>query len=181
MHPIRRAIVVATALGWCSAAMAVEPTGNAVEWFHPALGHYFFTSGPEEIAGIDAGGAGGGWVRTGGQFGTFLGPNDAPGIVPVCRFYGTPGIGPNSHFYTPDPAECAGVKRDRGWLYEGLAFSATQAPGGRCRSGLRPIHRMYNNRAAANDSNHRHIADLGLVPSMQAQGWMYEGVAFCAR
>src|SRR5258708_26725022 len=72
MHPIFKTIVVTAALGGCAAAMAVEPTGNAVEWFHPGLGHYFFTSGPEEIARIDPGGAGGGLIRPRGQVGPLL-------------------------------------------------------------------------------------------------------------
>jgi uncharacterized delta-60 repeat protein len=152
----------------------IDLSSPIVEFYHSGLKHYFMTPDGFEADALDRGGAGGGWSRTGVSF-------YAGGPSPMCRFYGTPGIGPNSHFYTADAAECAGVKRDRGWLYEGLAFSATTAPGGRCRSGLRPIHRLYNNRAEVNDSNHRHIADFGLVPSMQAQGWIYEGVAFCAR
>jgi uncharacterized protein (DUF1800 family) len=180
MHPICKAIVVAAAGGWCAAALAVEPTGNAVEWFHPGLGHYFFTSGPEEIAGIDAGGAGGGWVRTGGQFGTFLGPNDAPGIVPVCRFYGTPGIGPNSHFYTANAEECAGVKNDRGWLYEGIAFYIYNPVAGQCPAGTTPIYRSYNNGFARNDSNHRFTVDYTVFSKSASFGYIPEGLAMCS-
>ena len=43
------------------AAAGAEPTGTAVEWYNATLGHYFVTSGPEEIRSVDSGGAGPGW------------------------------------------------------------------------------------------------------------------------
>src|SRR5258708_36214147 len=112
MNEIRRAAPLAALACWAGLAAAAEPTGTAIEWYNTIIGHYFITSGPEEIRSVDSGGAGPGWVRTGGQFATYLGPNDAPGLSPVCRFYGTPGLGPNSHFYTPNATECAMVKLD---------------------------------------------------------------------
>ena len=99
MRPSLVLLPLAMLAAWPGAADAAEPTAIAIEYFHPGLGHYFFTSGADEIRTVDSG-RDGLWVRTGGQFGTFAGPNDAPGLAPVCRFYGTPGIGPNSHFYT---------------------------------------------------------------------------------
>src|SRR6059058_6118323 len=104
------------------AATAAEPTATVVEYYNTVLGHYFITADPAEVAGIEAGSAGPGWQRTGGEFGAFRSSTDAPGLSPVCRFYGTPGVGPNSHFYTADPAECAGVKANAEWSYERIAF-----------------------------------------------------------
>ena len=40
----------------------------------------------------------------------------------VCRFFGTPGKGLNSHFYTADAAECAKVKTLPAWTFEAIAF-----------------------------------------------------------
>jgi len=62
------AVVIASLAG---SALA-EPTGVAVEWYNTITGHYFMTSGPDEIALVDRGGAGPGWVRTGGEFATYL-------------------------------------------------------------------------------------------------------------
>src|SRR5205823_3617149 len=107
-------------------ACAAEPTGVAVEYFNSLIGHYFMTADPAEMHSVESGGAGAGWSRTGGQFGVFRSAGDAPGISPVCRFYGTPGVGPNSHFYTANAQECDLVKRDRGWTYEGIAFYVTE-------------------------------------------------------
>ena len=45
--------------------------------------------------------------------------------------------------------------------------------------GKRPVYRVYNNRFASNDSNHRYISDAALYQSMRAAGWKGEGVQFC--
>lgn len=152
----------------------LQVTGDVVEFRNEILNHYFISTDGEEARGIDAGAAGAGWSRTGLGF-------KPGGTTPVCRFYGTPGIGPNSHFYTADQAECEMVKRDPGWTYEGLGFYTTPPVAGACAAPLRPVHRLYNNRWMFNDSNHRYVTDLALIAPMEANGWIHEGVAFCAR
>ena len=74
---------------------------------------------------LDAGVVVPGWKRTGMAFkvsdrGAGLG-------LPACRFFGTPGVGPNSHFYTIDAAECAKVKANPRWTLRGLAFAVEAA------------------------------------------------------
>lgn len=145
---------------------------DIVEFEHPGLKHYFITYDGAEARGIDAGAAGPGWMRTGLSF-------RPGGGAAVCRFYGTPGIGPNSHFYTADPDECEFVKKDRGWTYEGIAFYVTTPSDGLCRGGQRPVYRFYNQRAAENDSNHRYLANEALANSMVALGWKLEALVFC--
>lgn len=152
-----------------------------VEFYHPTLRHYFISAWPGEIADIDAGGAGGGWQRTGQQFRAYLPETGVPaGALPVCRFYGTPGRGPNSHFYTVSAQECALVKNDPGWTYEGIAFYLYAPDSGQCAAGQQLVSRSYNNRAAQNDSNHRYTGDPTLYAQMLAQGWSAEGGVFCA-
>ena len=98
-------------------------------------------------------------------------------MLPVCRFYAR---GPNSHFYTIVAQECAAVKLDPGWHYEGDSFFAISAPAvGSCASGTSPIYRVYNGRFAQNDSNHRFVVKVALYQQMIAQGWIGEGVAMC--
>src|SRR5438034_5069161 len=83
---------------------------SVVEYFNPDLNNYFITADPVEQAFVDTG-AVGRWQRTGNTFATG-GPSQ------VCRFGGNGNInpatgtfyGPNSHFYTADAAECAGLK-----------------------------------------------------------------------
>jgi uncharacterized delta-60 repeat protein len=151
-----------------------QVTAPQIEYYNTLLRHYFVTYDGDEAQIIDKGGAGQGWERTGQSF-------KSGGTSASCRFYGTPGIGPNSHFYTTDADECEKVKRDPGWTFEGTAFYATPQLNGQCASPLRPVHRLYNNRAAQNDSNHRYVIDLTLVGGLTAQGWVYEGVTFCVR
>lgn len=142
------------------------------EFFNTFTGHYFITASGDEAAGIMAGVAGPGWTNTGYQF-----FGDSNG-TPVCRFYAPAPT--NSHFYTADAAECDFLKtHDTGWQYEGIAFRAAVPANGICAAGRIPVYRMYNNRAAANDSNHRFNSDDRVVAKMTAQGWIVEGVAFC--
>ena len=144
------------------------------------LRHYFDTAGVEEIASIEAGGAGPGWQRTGNDFRAWMPGTGVPvGAVAVCRFYGTPARGPNSHFYTAHPAECAVVRNDGGWTYEGTAFFVMPEQGGRCPDSSLPVYRAYNNGFASNDSNHRYSTSLPALVAMQQQGWTVEGLAFC--
>jgi uncharacterized protein (DUF1800 family) len=177
MHRIAKAILV-TALG-SSSAVAVEPTGTAIEWFHSGIGHYFVSAIPAEIAVVDSGAAGA-WTRTGGEFGIFMGPSDAAGLSPVCRFRGTPGIGPNSHFYTADAAECAAVKTYFGWTYEGIAFYIYTPVAGQCAAGTTPVYRTYNNGFVRNDSNHRFTVDPTVYSRAASLGHLAEGLVMCA-
>jgi glucose/arabinose dehydrogenase len=153
------------------------PLAAVVEFFNSSLNHYFMTASPAEMAGIDAGAAGPGWSRTGRGFNAFAA--GAAGGVPVCRFYGTPGRGPNSHFFTADAAECAAVKGDPGWTFEGYAFSVLPAANAGCERG-RPVYRAYNGRFPQNDSNHRYAVDRDVYNQMVALGWQGEGVVMCA-
>jgi len=129
--------------------LTADATGVVVEFFNTLLGHYFITATPAEQASIDTGGSGPGWMRTGHSF-------KSGGLSGVCRFYGTPGIGPNSHFYTVEAAECAQVKLDPGWHFESYDFGTTPAIAGACANGTIPVYRAYNKGFATNDSNHRY-------------------------
>jgi uncharacterized protein (DUF1800 family) len=173
-------ILAIIAFATSTAAIATEPTGTAVEYFNTILGHYFITADPLEMASVEGGGAGPGWQRTGGEFGVFRAPSDAAGLSPVCRFYGTPGVGPNSHFYTADPAECESVKESIGWSYEGIAFYIALPASGQCAAGTTPVFRSYNNGYARNDSNHRFTVDPTVFAHSASFGYEPEGVAMCA-
>ncbi len=173
-------MMIAAAAALSGLACAAEPTATAVEFFHPSLKHYFVSADPAEVALVDRGGAGPGWVRTGGSFGVYRSASDAPGLSPVCRFYGTPGIGPNSHFYTADPVECERVKQDRGWTYEGVGFHAARPLANACAADATPVYRSYNNGAASNDSNHRFTVDATVFARSASFGHVGEGVALCA-
>jgi hypothetical protein len=158
----------------------------AEEFYNSTLNHYFITADAAEKKSIDTGGAGPGWSRTGFQFKTYAppGPTELPSAdrVPVCRFYGKPGVGPNSHFYTAEADECTLVKQDPGWQYEGIAFWINKASFGYepCPSGSIAINRAYNNRWQQKDSNHRFSTSNSQMARMRDSGWTVEGTVMCA-
>ncbi len=154
-----------------------------VEFHNTVLDHYFMAAGAGEIAGIDAGAAGPGWERTGESFKAWLAMPADPSVLaaPVCRFYGVPAGGPNSHFFTSDPAECDLVKRQGGWYYEGIGFYIRPAPAdGRCPDGYLGVMRAYNMGFPRNDSNHRYSTSDSTMRDMARLGWVVEGTAMCA-
>ncbi len=157
--------------------LATAGLGTAVEFYNASLNHYFVTAYPEEAAALDAGTSVKGWTRTGGQFTVFTDP--APGLSAVCRFFGTPGVGPNSHFYTADAAECAKVKTLRAWTFEAIAFYIPTPTDGDC-GGNWPVYRSYYTDNIS-DANHRFTVDLTAHVRMpQRRGDVLEGVVMCA-
>ena len=163
----------------CIAAHAAEPTATAIEFYNAALNHYFITAYPEEAAMLDAGVVVAGWTRTGARFSAWAQAGDKASAVPVCRFYGTPGRGPISHFYTADASECALVKQNPDWTYEGIAFYVDLPGGTACAGGTTPVYRSFYPGAAVAQSNHRFTVDLTVHEKM-APASILEGVVMCA-
>jgi uncharacterized repeat protein (TIGR02543 family) len=152
-----------------------------VEFHNTALDHYFITADSVEALAVDAGAAGPGWTRTGLSF-------KPGGATQVCRFYGSPLIGPNSHFYTAFPLECFGLQllasqtpsSQPKWNFEGIAFSTTEPTLGTCPAGTLPVYRAYNDGLARGiDSNHRITTSVTAINDVVARGWKAEGVVMC--
>src|SRR6185295_9721391 len=125
-------MIGAATMALAPCAAAVEPTAQVVEFYNPSLNHYFVTAFPEEAAMLDAGIVVKGWARTGVTFNAWRASGEEPAAVAVCRFFGTPDVGPNSHFYTADATECALVKGNPNWTYEAIAFYIQVPQGGSC-------------------------------------------------
>jgi hypothetical protein len=173
-------------LGIAGIAFSVNAHAAVVEYFNHDLNNYFITADPTEQAFVDSG-AVGHWQRTGNAFAAG-GPNQ------VCRFYGNANInpatgtifGPNSHFYTADPSECAGLKGQytptaKSWKFESNDFLTTPAINGACASGLVPVYRAYNNGFAKGiDSNHRITSNFAAYQQTIATGSIGEGIVMCA-
>ena len=179
------ATFVFSACAFAIAILSVDAQAAVIEFYNPDLDNYFITAEPDEQDFIDTG-AVGRWQRT-GSFAAG-GPNE------VCRFYGNNAVnpatgtfyGPNSHFYSADPAECAGLKAlysatAKSWKFESDDFPTTLAVNGTCPARLAPIYRAYNNGFARGiDSNHRITGDLAAYLQTVASGWVAEGVVMCA-
>ena len=154
-----------------------------VEFYNTILDNYFITADASEVAGIDGGSAGPGWIRTGNSF-------KSGGSTPVCRFYGSQVPGPNSHFYTSAGTECDGLKQlqaitpatQKRWNFESLDFVSTPPTHGTCPTGTVPVYRAYNNGFARGvDSNHRFSSAAAAIQEVVMRGWINEGVVMCAQ
>jgi len=164
------------ALACAAASLSAQPV-TVVEYYYPALDHYFITALPSEIAALDSGQFLG-WSRTGLTFQAFADP--ANGTNSVCRFYIPPPAA--SHFFSASPAECAAVLakipvdpnfasfvlETPSAFYIALPDTAT----GACPSGTAAVYRLWNQRA---DSNHRYTADPATKAQMLARGYVAEG------
>ncbi len=160
-------------------APAALDTGqrDAIEYYNASLNHYFMTTEPAEAAMLDAGVIVPGWKRTGFQF--KAGTIDSGVGVAACRFFGTPVIGPNTHFFSINAAECAKLRADPRWTFEGLAFDEEAPLADDCPVGRIPVMRLYNN-GMGGDANHRFVTSHSEAHAMAFQGWLLEGAVFCA-
>jgi uncharacterized protein (DUF1800 family) len=172
MHkPIARPAALLLALAGTLASgspAARAATGVSVEYYHAGARLYFMSADPAEIAALDGAQ---GWARTGGQFSVYLNADDAPGLVPICRYRGTPG----SHFHGAGQEECDLVGNDPGWTYEKIAFHATLPAGGACAGGTTPVYRSAGNGGA---KNHRYTPDP--TAWLRTDGHTAERPVFCA-
>jgi len=151
---------------------------TVVEYHHAPTGQYFLTAEPAEQAFLDAGGLGAAWARTGLSFKASA--RDAARDLPVCRFFGVPGVGPNEHFYTADDGECAKVRADALWQDEGIAFRASIPLAGACPTGRMAVVRLWLPGTDAVASRHRYLVDAAEIARARAAGWVIEGPVFCA-
>jgi hypothetical protein len=174
-----------------AAAQTPAPTPpaltEAVEFYNASLDHYFITADSVEIGLLDEGAKIKGWARTGKSFKVWPATPTVSGATPVCRFYGNPARGLDSHFYSASPTECAEVKSKfpDSWLLEAdIVFQVTPVslPAGTCPSGTKAVQRTYNNRG---DVNHRYTTDPAVQTAMVQKGYVEEGygsppVVMCA-
>ncbi len=161
-----------------SKASTLPQYAQVTEFASSATGEYFITANPAEADYLDRGGAGGVWSRTGLGFRVWT--TEVGGGMPVCRFMGTPGLGPNSHFFSAFPAECAFIANQPEWQFEGVAFFAA-IPGAtpdNCPAQTQYVYRLFNPLALGNNI-HRYLTDYELAMSMVAAGWIYEGPTMC--
>lgn len=170
-----RFVVAGSLLKTSSPALAF--LGEAVEFYHAGFDHYFLTANGDEIFALDFG-IFQGWARTGEKIrvfetGSF---NDAP-VRPVCRYYGLPSAGLDSHFYSADPAECYRVNRDFGteWQVESgnvFQIALPDKTTGDCPIAGVPVYRVFNHRS---DANHRYTTKTAIRTQMELAGWIREG------
>lgn len=154
-----------------------DPT--VVEYYLPALKRYFMTGRKNEQDALDA--LPQSFQRTGMTFAAKSNRyRDIP-EQPVCRMYFPPANGgSNTHFYGIGN-DCGQLNKLGGMKYEGYDFSVRKAVNGYCDvTAPNVVTRLYNNKAATNESNHRYVVSAATKARMVAQGWVDEGAVFCA-
>ena len=115
--------VAASGTGTATAPTTIE----LIEYYHAEWDHYFMTGIADEITKLDNG-TFVGWARTGLSFKAYpIGDAERRDRVPVLQHAFDPR---SSHFYTPFADECAIVKTNPDWPFEGEVFSM---PGARHR------------------------------------------------
>ncbi len=140
-----------------AAAQQTTPaTIDAVEFYHATLDHYFISADPVEIGLLDEGTKIQGWKRTGQTFKVWPAEPQVPGAAPVCRFYGNPARGLDSHFYSASTVECDEVKAKfpDEWLLEAnIVFQVTPVslPDGTCPAGTKAVQRTLSEWHTAED------------------------------
>ena len=168
-------------------ALVPQPV-RAVEYYRPQFDHYFVTASVSEMAKLDQGTPSPlTFARTGLEFNVWPAGTPPPtGASAVCRFYGLPEKGLDSHFFSAFPAECEAVKqRFAGtWLFETPDAFVAGVPdaAGKCPGTTTSVYRLFNNRT---DANHRYTTSRAVRDAMVAAGWIAEGygqdgVAMCA-
>lgn len=150
---------------------------TVVEYYNAAQDHYFITADAAEQLLLDDGTMRG-WVRTGETFKVMFGETMQTAAKSVCRFYGLPSAGLDSHFFSASMTECIDVL-DRWplqWQLETTnAFGITvEVPQGSCPADSQAVYRLFNNRA---DVNHRYTTSKTTRDTMLARGWILEGGA----
>ena len=147
-----------------------------VEYFHPLLDHYVMTQNAAEIAALDAG-VHAGWERTGQSILAYRPGQTQFQLPAVQRFYGLPGAGLDTHFFTIDYADQFALTygpRSSAWMREtDNAFEIGRPDqDGNCPAGQIPVYRLWNQRV---DSNHRYTTDPAIKAQMIERGYVAEG------
>lgn len=178
-----RQVIVGGSPYGCLGVPPPDAVGEMVEFYNAQRDHYFYTADAREIAGLDSGVGAKGWTRTGKTFRVIVAgcPREPFGFDHrVYRFFGKPGVGPNSHVFTADRRECRIIDKSGVWLYEGTTFSATppDSNGGRAVFDEIPLYRTWR---PFGDSTHRLTTEPAVIDEMKAKGWVDEGVAMCVK
>lgn len=152
---------------------------DVVEYNIPSLNKYFITGRASDKAALDA--APNIFTRTGKKFSV---PAKAVygNVFDIYRFY-APAPGPNSHVYVDkSDRDLINSLPNTGLNDEGPDFGTVKPD----NAGVCPtwapikIYRSFHNTPAVGSRNHRYSDELATHNAMIAQGWVSEGVVFCA-
>jgi Repeat of unknown function (DUF5648) len=142
---------------------------------NPVSSRYLLTISASEAANLLALNGGTLWSIADKGFKAWPATDSAPpSVVSTCKFF-VPATG--SYFYSASLAECALLKTlPAVFTEEPATFRVLAAAGGACGFGTLPVYRAYS----AAYKNHRYTPEVETYRAIQIDGWVGEGVAFCA-
>ena len=164
--------------------------GEVVEYVNSKVapespgGHYFYAASVVDRDILDTQPD---WLRTGRSF-------KSGGYLPVCRFlYSPPGGGAATHFFTARADECAALKVQSGFTYEGTPFRTSlpkpaiagqqSTDPARCPEKTVALYRAFNNPMASGNKfapNHRYVRNMNAMATFLAQaGWVTDDISLC--
>ena len=174
----------AGAFGLLSRSEIATTDVTVIEYYVPLLERFFITGRKDEQDALELYPRN--FMRTGMSF-TARSSRYRDAIEqPVCRFYSSPARGgSNTHFYGSG-SDCAALNKATIVQYEGFDFSVRQPRVDINKEALCPdeapflVIRLYNNKAASNDSSHRYVVSVEAANRMAKTGWLNEGAVFCS-
>jgi hypothetical protein len=154
-------------------------SAEVIEYNIPASNKYFITSRTDEKAQLDARPTM--FVRTGQKF-SVPAKKVYGNVFDVYRFY-APAPGAQSHVFVDQQDHTLITSLpNTGLVDEGPDFGSIKPDNaGSCPSWApKKVYRSYHNTAVVSQRNHRYSTSLATHNAMIAQGWVNEGVVFCA-
>ena len=166
-------------IGFILRGETTHAKADVVEYRLPASNKYFITSNTAEKAALDA--RPDLFVRTGQKF-SVPAKNVYGNVFDVYRFF-APAPGAQSHvFVTKSDYDLIVSLPNTGLVNEGAEFGMIRPDNaGTCPSwSPTKVYRSYRSSATVSQRNHRYSTSLAAHNAMLAQGWVNEGVVFCA-
>ena len=173
-----RAVIVVTLALFASAASAQSVT--VVEFYNKVLDAYFITGRLAEQSALDGQSA---FKRTGMTFEATSAASAATGSTRICRFYiSLTSPATSSHFYGREGTDCQQIQTQKlpGFSYEGFDFSSTEPVAGVCPASTTSVYRSLRAAAGGKTPNHRYTTSAQTYKTAQSEGYVGEGVVFCA-
>jgi hypothetical protein len=152
---------------------------EVVEYNIPSINKYFITGRTDEKAALDARPTV--FVRTGQKF-SVPAKRSYGNVFDVYRFF-APAPGAQSHvFVDQQDHDLIASLPNTGLVDEGPDFGSIKPDNsGTCPSwSPTKVYRSFHNTAAVGERNHRYSTSLATHNAMVTQGWVSEGVVFCA-
>ncbi len=149
-----------------------------IEYYAREVDRFFLTGRAEEQALLDA--LPHAFVRTGMRFSAPDGATARASLVPICRVHASRERGGSNTHYYGRAVDCQILHAFTRFANEGVDFAVESPIGGACpASAPRPVWRLFNDRVATNDGNHRYVVTTARRDEMVVRGWKDEGVMFC--